>query len=106
MKKVLVGLFVILGILFTLTACASNVAQSSIISSSTTTSSTSIADSSNTSITTSSSTSSTITSALISFNLNGGTSISDTTSKEVSSIDASNFFFNVTKTNYKFRGWS
>lgn len=96
----------ILGILFTLTACASNVAQSSIISSSTTTSSTSIADSSSTSITTSSSTSSTITSALISFNLNGGTTISDTTSKEVSSIDASNFFFNVTKTNYKFRGWS
>ena len=42
----------------------------------------------------------------ISFNLNNGTTTSDTSSREIISLDSSYFFFNVTKENYNFRGWS
>lgn len=41
----------------------------------------------------------------IKFNLDGGIS-SNTLTKEVSSLDVENFFFDVTKENYNFRGWS
>lgn len=44
--------------------------------------------------------------SLITFDLDGGSSSSYVASKEVYSIDASDFFFDVTKDGYQFRGWS
>ena len=46
------------------------------------------------------------TKTLISFDLNGGYTNSSTASKYVDSIKAEDFFFDVTKENYNFRGWS
>lgn len=43
--------------------------------------------------------------AYIIFDLNGGSTSSDTSSKYVSSINSSRFFFDVTKDGYNFRGW-
>lgn len=50
--------------------------------------------------------SSELTNALISFNLNGGETDSDSSSKLVPVIDGSYFFFDVTKSGYKFLGWT
>lgn len=44
--------------------------------------------------------------SLITFDLDGGSSSSYVASKEVYSIDAEDFFFDVTKDGYQFRGWS
>ncbi len=46
-----------------------------------------------------------LTAAYVSFDLDGGKTSSDTRSRYISSIDAKNFFFNVTKDGYNFRGW-
>ena len=48
---------------------------------------------------------STLTAAYVSFDLNGGTTQSDSSNKYMSSIVAENFFFDVKKDNYNFRGW-
>jgi len=40
------------------------------------------------------------------FDLNGGTTSSDTTPIEVETLSVSSFFFNVVKTDFNFRGWS
>ena len=47
----------------------------------------------------------TLTAAYVSFDLNGGTTNSNAQSRYMSSIDTENFFFDVTKENYNFRGW-
>lgn len=43
---------------------------------------------------------------LIHFDLNGGSSSSYVNSKSVRDLDSNDFFFNVTKDGYSFRGWS
>ena len=48
----------------------------------------------------------TLTASKISFDLDGGTTTSSTNPIYVSSIKSEDFFFNVTKANYNFRGWS
>lgn len=48
---------------------------------------------------------STLTAAYVTFDLNGGTTTSDYTARYISSIEAENFFFNVTKENCHFLGW-
>lgn len=40
------------------------------------------------------------------FNLNGGSSPSYSSSKQISAIEKENFFFNVEKVGYNFRGWA
>lgn len=49
---------------------------------------------------------STLVKAKVTFNLNGGSSNSYVPYKYMDSIVASNFFFDVTKENYDFKGWS
>lgn len=48
---------------------------------------------------------STLTAAYVSFDLNGGTTSSNSQSRYMASIEAENFFFDVKKENYNFRGW-
>ena len=47
-----------------------------------------------------------VTTATISFNLNGGHTSSTTTPITVASLDRGDFFFDVTKDGFNFRGWS
>lgn len=46
-----------------------------------------------------------LTAAYVTFDLNGGRTSSNSQSRYMSSIDAENFFFDVTKDDYNFRGW-
>ena len=48
---------------------------------------------------------STLTAAYVSFDLNGGTTSSNSQSRYMASIEPENFFFDVKKENYYFRGW-